>query len=300
MAAATAILTDLFIMFLLAKLAGELFERLNQPAVIGELLVGIAIGPHALGWVGVPPTGMVEALHGQELAQEAMQLTFEVLAELGVIILLFLVGLELQPKRLWELRRSVFGLGGAQVAGTALVLGLLGLAFGLTVPAALVAGIGLSLSSTAFALQLLSEKNELGTTYGRASFGILLFQDLAVIPLLAALLLVGAVLAGLLSSASAFLLSAATTAAGDLLDPLRSPAWQRGWSVLLGLAALALTLTDRVTFDRAVTAYTLCGVCLGPPLLLGLSRPLTPGVSVRARKPDTSELRPMPHLPSTA
>ncbi len=89
MSAAATILTDLFIMFLLAKLAGELFERLDQPAVIGELLVGIAIGPHALGWVGVPTPAMVEALHGQELAEEAMHITFEVIAELGVIILLF-------------------------------------------------------------------------------------------------------------------------------------------------------------------------------------------------------------------
>ena len=121
MAAATAILTDLFIMFLLAKLAGELFERLNQPAVIGELLVGIAIGPHALGWVGVPPTGMVEALHGQELAQEAMQLTFEVLAELGVIILLFLVGLE---TRLSDILRVGGRAGVVAVAGVVLPFGL--------------------------------------------------------------------------------------------------------------------------------------------------------------------------------
>jgi Kef-type K+ transport system membrane component KefB len=114
MAAAAAILTDLFIMFLLAKLAGELFERLDQPAVIGELLVGIAIGPYALGWVGVPTPETVEALHSQELAEEAVQIVFEVFAELGVIILLFLVGLE---TRLSDILRVGGRAGAVAVAG---------------------------------------------------------------------------------------------------------------------------------------------------------------------------------------
>jgi glutathione-regulated potassium-efflux system protein KefB len=112
-------------------------------------------------------------------------------AELGVVLLLFLIGLELQPSRLWELRRSVFGLGGLQVVGTGALLAGVGLVLGLRLPTALIAGLGLSLSSTAFALQLLAEKNELTTEHGRASFGILLFQDLAVIPLLALLPFLG-------------------------------------------------------------------------------------------------------------
>jgi Kef-type K+ transport system membrane component KefB len=119
--AAAAILTDLFIMFLLAKLAGELFERLDQPAVIGELLVGIVIGPHALGWVGVPTPAMVEALHGQELAEEAMHVTFEVIAELGVIILLFLVGLE---TRLSDILRVGGRAGLVAIAGVVVPFGL--------------------------------------------------------------------------------------------------------------------------------------------------------------------------------
>ncbi|HLM42579.1 MAG TPA: monovalent cation:proton antiporter-2 (CPA2) family protein, partial [Myxococcaceae bacterium] len=112
-------------------------------------------------------------------------------AELGVVLLLFVIGLELQPSRLWELRRSVFGLGGVQVLGTGALLAAVGLLFGLRLPTALIAGLGLSLSSTAIALQLLAEKNELPTQHGRASFGILLFQDLAVIPLLALLPFLG-------------------------------------------------------------------------------------------------------------
>lgn len=94
METATSVLADIFIMFLAAKVAGEIFERLRQPAVIGELLVGVILGPYALGWIGVPTAGMIAELHGEEIATEAMHSIMEVLAELGVIVLLFLVGLE--------------------------------------------------------------------------------------------------------------------------------------------------------------------------------------------------------------
>jgi glutathione-regulated potassium-efflux system protein KefB len=152
--------------------AVPLSKRLGLGSVLGYLAAGAVIGP----W-GVKLISEVESvLH---------------FAEFGVVLFLFLVGLELQPSRLWELRRSVFGVGGAQVGVTTVVLGAIGLLLGLPLPAAFVAGFGLSLSSTAFALQLLAEKNELTTPYGRASFGILLFQDLAVIPLLAALPFLG-------------------------------------------------------------------------------------------------------------
>jgi glutathione-regulated potassium-efflux system protein KefB len=108
-------------------------------------------------------------------------------AELGVVLLLFLVGLELEPRRLWELRRPVFGLGSAQVLLTASALGLGALALGMPWRAALVAGLGLSLSSTAFGLQLLAERGELARPHGQAALGILLLQDLAVVPMLALL-----------------------------------------------------------------------------------------------------------------
>jgi Kef-type K+ transport system membrane component KefB len=91
---ATTVLADIFIMFFCAKVAGELFERVKQPAVIGELLVGVVLGPFALGWIGVPTAEMIEAFHGEAVATEALHSILDVLAELGVIVLLFLVGLE--------------------------------------------------------------------------------------------------------------------------------------------------------------------------------------------------------------
>jgi glutathione-regulated potassium-efflux system protein KefB len=155
-----------------AVVAVPLFKRLGLGSVLGYLAAGMIIGP----W-GVRAVSDVEnILH---------------FAEFGVVFLLFLIGLELQPSRLWELRKSVFGLGGLQVVGTGLLLAAAGMLLGLGASTAIIVGMGLSLSSTAFALQLLAEKNEMPTEYGRASFGILLFQDLAVIPLLALLPLLG-------------------------------------------------------------------------------------------------------------
>jgi len=155
-----------------AVVSVPIFKRLGLGSVLGYLAAGMVIGPSGVGLISD-----VEAI-----------LHF---AELGVVLLLFVIGLELQPSRLWELRRSVFGLGGVQVLGTGALLAAVGLLFGLRLPTALIAGLGLSLSSTAIALQLLAEKNELPTQHGRASFGILLFQDLAVIPLLALLPFLG-------------------------------------------------------------------------------------------------------------
>jgi len=166
-------LQEAFIYLIATVIAVPVSKRLGLGSVLGYLVAGTVIGPWGVGLV----SDVESVLH---------------FAEFGVVLFLFLVGLELQPKRLWELRRSVFGLGGLQVAGTTVVLGLLGFfLFKQSAPAAVVAGFGLALSSTAFALQLLAEKNELVTEYGRASFGILLFQDLAVIPLLAALPFLG-------------------------------------------------------------------------------------------------------------
>lgn len=156
-----------------AVIAVPLFKKLRLGAVLGYLAAGIIIGPHALG-----------------LVSDVENILY--FSELGVVLLLFIIGLELQPSRLWVLRKSVFGLGGAQVVVTAAVLGLIVYSLGLTPESALVAGLGLSLSSTAFVLQILAEKNQLTTRHGRASFAILLFQDLAVIPILALIPLLAA------------------------------------------------------------------------------------------------------------
>ncbi len=155
-----------------AVVAVPLFKRFGLGSVLGYLAAGMVIGPAGIGAI----SDVESILH---------------FAEFGVVLLLFLIGLELQPSRLWELRKSVFGLGGVQVLATGALLAGVGMVLGLRPATALITGLGLSLSSTAFALQLLAEKNELTTEHGRASFGILLFQDLAVIPLLALLPFLG-------------------------------------------------------------------------------------------------------------
>lgn len=160
-------LKEVVILLAVAVVAVPLSRRLGLGAVLGYLLAGMAVGPWGAGLIGE-----VENIRS--------------FAELGVIFLLFIIGLELQPSRLWVLRRWVFGLGSAQVAATTLALAAVGWgALGLPVPAALVAGLGLSLSSTAFVLQLLAEKGELTSRHGRSAFAVLLFQDLVVIPVLA-------------------------------------------------------------------------------------------------------------------
>ncbi len=155
------------VVFLVAAVvAVPLFKKLGMGTLLGYLIAGVVIGPWLLGII----SDVGNILH---------------FAEFGVVLLLFVIGLELRPSRLWELRRPIFGLGGAQVIVTGLILSAAGLALGLSTMTALVVGLVLSLSSTAFALQILAEKKQLTTHYGRASFAILLFQDLAAIPLLA-------------------------------------------------------------------------------------------------------------------
>ena len=156
------------VFLLTAVLLVPLFQRLKLGAVLGYLGAGMLIGPWGLGMIG----------------DVASTLEF---AELGVVLLLFLVGLELQPSRLWVLRRPVFGLGGAQVMLSGAVLALASSAFGLSWQASLVAGFGLAMSSTALVLASLAERKQLATRHGREAFAVLLFQDLSVIPLLALL-----------------------------------------------------------------------------------------------------------------
>lgn len=150
-----------------------LFNRLGFGTVLGYLMAGVLIGPWGLGLI----TDVENILH---------------FAELGVVLLLFIIGLELQPSRLWVLRRSIFGMGLAQVLATGGVFAIIGTGLALPISAAAIIGLGLALSSTAFVLQMLGEKKQLNTVHGRSAFAILLFQDLAVIPVLALLPLLGA------------------------------------------------------------------------------------------------------------
>jgi len=155
-----------------AVLVVPLAKRLGMGAVLGYLVAGILIGPFGLRFVADGE----DALH---------------FAEFGVVLLLFLIGLELEPSRLWALRRPIFGWGGAQVLGVA--AGLFGAALlaGIDWKIALIAGLGLSLSSTAIALASLEERNLMPTPAGQAGFAILLFQDIAAIPMIAIVPLLG-------------------------------------------------------------------------------------------------------------
>lgn len=166
-------LQEAIIYLVAALIAVPISKQLGFGSVLGYLIAGIVVGPFGLGLIKDPD----HILH---------------FAELGVVFLLFIIGLELQPSRLWVLRRMVFGLGSAQVLLSAATIAVIATFFGLELKAALFVGFILALSSTAFVLQLLAEKKQLTTTYGRAAFAILLFQDLAVIPLIAILPMFGA------------------------------------------------------------------------------------------------------------
>ena len=172
-----SLLQEAIIYLVAAIIAVPISKRLGFGSVLGYLAAGIIIGPFGLRFIRDPE----HILH---------------FAELGVVFLLFIIGLELQPSRLWVLRRMIFGLGSAQVVLSAIVIGLLAWTYGFTPTAAAVSGLILALSSTAFVLQLLAEKKQLTTTHGRAAFSILLFQDLAVIPLIALLPLIGSAASG--------------------------------------------------------------------------------------------------------
>ncbi|MGD9802620.1 MAG: monovalent cation:proton antiporter-2 (CPA2) family protein [Hyphomicrobiaceae bacterium] len=156
-----------------AALAAPLARLLNVGSVLGYLAAGILIGPHVLGLF----TNVEAILH---------------VAELGIVLLLFLIGLELRPRRIWTMRRVIFGAGGGQVLGTGLLLSAAAAAFFATIPVAVVVGLALAMSSTAFVLQVLEERRELTQRHGRLAFSILLFQDLAAIPLIAVVPLMAA------------------------------------------------------------------------------------------------------------
>ncbi|MBU4135883.1 MAG: monovalent cation:proton antiporter-2 (CPA2) family protein [Alphaproteobacteria bacterium] len=158
--------------------AATLFRRFGLGAVLGYLAAGLLIGPSGLGVVSDPKS----VLH---------------VAEFGVVMFLFIIGLEMRPARLWSLRKEIFGLGAVQVLACALLLTGLAMLAGLAWYAALIAGFGFALSSTAIVMQLLQERNENAEPGGQRVVSILLFEDLAIVPLLALV----AVLAGAWGSA---------------------------------------------------------------------------------------------------
>ena len=231
-------LLELIILLASAVLLVPIFQRLGLGSVLGFLASGILVGPWGLGLI----TDIDAIRH---------------LAEFGIVFLLFLIGIELKPSRLWRMRKMVFGFGLAQVVITTIALTALGRLAGLPPPLPIVIGSALALSSTAFVLQMLSDRNELTTHHGRLSFAILLMQDLAVVPLLALVPLLETsepdvelnVGFALLEAAAIF--AAVLLAGRYLLGPLfRHVASSRN-SEIFTASALLLVLGTALVMDQA-------------------------------------------------
>src|SRR4030081_2342398 len=231
-----SLLAQIAIFLAAAVIAIPIFRYFKLGSVLGYLTAGIIIGPAGLGLISRVDTT-------------------QHIAEFGIVLLMFVIGLELQPSRLWVMRRPIFGLGLAQVLVT--TLGIAAAAyfgFEQTKESALVIGFGLSMSSTALVLQLLAERGQLTSHYGRSAFSILLFQDIAVLPALALLPLLGV---------------AASRTAGS-----------GGWLVLKFIAVLATVIIGGryvlrpmlriVAATRVAEAFTAAGpfVVIGPSLLV--------------------------------
>jgi CPA2 family monovalent cation:H+ antiporter-2/glutathione-regulated potassium-efflux system protein KefB len=206
-----------------AVLVVPLAKKLGMGSVLGYLLAGIIIGPYILGFVGQ---------EGEDIMH---------VAEFGVVMMLFLVGLELEPSRLWRLRSSILGLGGLQVLGTSLFLAIPGMLLGLSWNVALAIGLIFSMSSTAIVLQTLGEKGLMRSSAGQNSFSVLLFQDLAIIPILAVLPLLS------------------LHREGGALDTHVEPGWIEqlpGWlQTLAVLAAVAVVIVAGRTLVRPLLRY---------------------------------------------
>jgi glutathione-regulated potassium-efflux system protein KefB len=210
--------------------AVPIFRRLGLGSVLGYLVAGIAIGPFGFGLFQNPESILS-------------------VAELGVVMLLFIIGLELKPSRLWALRHDIFGLGLAQVLFCGVLIAAIGIACGLDYRVAIVAAMGLALSSTAIVMQILEEYGETTTIHGQKTFAILLLQDLAIVPFLAAVafLAPGAVEASgssrWLEAATALAAIAAVVASGRwLLNPMFRIFAAAGGREIMTAAALLVVL----------------------------------------------------------
>ena len=201
-----------FIYLCAAVISVPIAKRLGLGSVLGYLLAGVVIGPFALGLVGS---------EGEDVMH---------FAEFGVVMMLFVVGLELEPSLLWRLRAPILGLGGLQVTLTAAIVTGIAIAFGLSWQMALAVGLTLAMSSTAIVLQTLNEKGQMKSAGGQSAFSVLLFQDIAVIPMLAIfpLLAVGHAVDAADGHA------AATTFVSSL------PPWAQTLAVLGAVAAIVL------------------------------------------------------------
>lgn len=233
---------ELVVFLVAAGIVVPVFHRLRVSPVLGFLLAGLAIGPYGLA-------GFADHLPALQYITISELEGVRLIAEFGVMFLLFTIGLDLSLDRLWQLRRLVFGLGLSQLLLTAAVVSGIALLFHNAAPAAIVLGSCLALSSTAIVMQLLVETRRSGTPLGRASFAILLMQDLAVVPIL---LLLG-------------FLAAAQQGAADGTSLL----WQLG-ETLLGAA---IALGGILLFGRYLLAplYRMVGAAKSPELFMALT-----------------------------
>jgi len=229
-------LAQISIFLAAAVVAIPIFRRFKLGAVLGYLTAGIIIGPASLGLISSTETT-------------------QSIAQFGIVLLMFVIGLELQPSRLWVLRKSIFVLGSAQVAATTVCLwAATYYIFRQSWQSALVIGFALSMSSTALALQLLAERGQLNSQFGRSSFSILLFQDVSVLPALALLPLLGAAAAKSSGSGAWLVLKLAAVLA----------------AVIVGGRYILTPLLRIVAATRVAEAFTAAGllIVLGTALLV--------------------------------
>ncbi|RUO33808.1 monovalent cation:proton antiporter-2 (CPA2) family protein [Aliidiomarina soli] len=222
-----------------ATVAVPLFRRFGLGSVLGYLAAGLAVGPFGLGLISNPET----LLHT---------------AELGVVMFLFIIGLEMRPSKLWTLRRQIFGLGVAQVATCGILLTLVAMAAGVSFPVAVVGAMGFVLSSTAVIMQLLQEEGETASPEGQRSISILLLEDLAIVPLLALVALWGTLANSADANTAPVWQSAAIAVAGLttllvaghwLLDPFFRIIARTGAREVLTAAALLVVLGSAVLLE---------------------------------------------------
>lgn len=239
-----------------AIVAVPLFRRLGLGSVLGYLAAGLAVGPFGLGLIDSPET----LLHT---------------AELGVVMFLFIIGLEMHPSKLWALRRQIFGLGVAQVVTCGILLTLAAKAAGMSLPVAVIGAMGFVLSSTAVIMQLLQEQGELASPEGQRAVSVLLLEDLAIVPLLAMVALWGTLAsppevdaAPLWQGAAiAFAGLATLLAAGYwLLDPFFRIIARTGAREVLTAAALLVVLGSAV-FMQSVGLSMAMGAFIAGVLL---------------------------------
>lgn len=201
-------LKDILVFLIAAGVIVPLFKASRLGAVLGFLIAGVTLGPSGLG-------RFADTFQFLEFVTITDPHAAEPFAELGVLFLLFLLGLELSFRRLWALRLRVFGTGGLQSGASAIVIGLTAFFLGYAAPSAVIIGLAFALSSTAIVMQLLFEERRVATPVGRTALGVLLMQDILVAPIL--------ILAGFL----------ARTDGGGMLGALAQAAWQGGAAILI-------------------------------------------------------------------